>query len=270
MPPFLAASSRLADARKKAGMAGRRPTPRGRTRGSAQPSGFFMKFRGPRALSNRPGGPPHRNTILWSATRPPGFTETAQTAQTRHTGRTRRLYTIAGQVMSSKELALPPRGLVTLIVGITVVSLAILSWLGWRLIEQDRMLEGEQAKQRIERAADLVVAALQRALAADEQRLAAGSEQWPDGAVAVIFRDGLVRAYPRERLAYFPVVQPLREAPAAAFSEGEEAEFRRGDHAAAIGVFREMAKSSDPAVRAGGCSWRVSRCWPSWPWRPAT
>ncbi len=33
MPPFLAASSRPADARKKAGMAGRRPTPRRRTRG---------------------------------------------------------------------------------------------------------------------------------------------------------------------------------------------------------------------------------------------
>jgi hypothetical protein len=63
MPPFLAASSRLADARKKAGMAGRRPTPRGRTRGAAQPSGFFMKFRGPQALSNRPGGPPHQGHI---------------------------------------------------------------------------------------------------------------------------------------------------------------------------------------------------------------
>ena len=153
--------------------------------------------------------------------------------------------------MTFKEPALPPRSLVALIVGITVVPLAILSWLGWRLVEQDRMLESQQAQQRIERAADLVVAALQRALAADQQRLAAGGEQWPEGAVSLMFRDGLVQAYPRERLAYLPAVQPLREAPAAAFSQGEEMEFRRQDRAGAIKVFREMAKSSDPAVRAG-------------------
>src|ERR1017187_5545418 len=108
--------------------------------------------------------------------------------------------------MSSKGLALPPRSLIALIVGITIIPLALLSWLGWRLLEQDRTLEGQQAQQRIELASDLVVAALQRALAADAQRLSAGSEQWPEGAVSVVFHDGLARACPKERLAYLPVV----------------------------------------------------------------
>jgi len=73
---------------------------------------------------------------------------------------------------------LPPRNLIALIAGITVLPLVTLLWLGWRLIEQDRVLEGQQAQQRVERAADLVVAALQPALSASSQQLAAGAEDW--------------------------------------------------------------------------------------------
>src|SRR6185503_4904871 len=98
--------------------------------------------------------------------------------------------------MFSMRAVLPPRSLVALIVGITVVPLATLLWLGWRLLEQDRMLEGQQVQQRVERAADLAVAALQRALSSSEQRLAAGSRQWPEDAAMVTFHDGRVEAYP--------------------------------------------------------------------------
>jgi signal transduction histidine kinase len=144
-----------------------------------------------------------------------------------------------------------PRGLIGLILGITVAPLATLLWLGWRLLEQDRLLEGQQLQQRMERAADLVVAALQRALAVSEQRLAAGTEQWPAGAVAVAFRDTRVEVCPRGRVAFLPVAERLREAPAPIFARGEELEFRVRDHAAAAQVFRELAPSNDPAVRAG-------------------
>src|SRR5258708_27895818 len=122
--------------------------------------------------------------------------------------------------MVSSRAHLPPRNLVALILGITVAPLATLLWLGWRLLEQDRMLAGQQVQQRVERAADLVVAALQRALSSDAQKLAAGSEQWPDGAVAVTFRGGMVEAHPKERLAWLPAVEPLPEAPAT-FAPGE-------------------------------------------------
>jgi len=150
-----------------------------------------------------------------------------------------------------RRSTLPPRSLIALIIGITVAPLATLLWLGWRLLEQDRLLEGQQVQQRVERAADLVVAALERALALSEQRLAAGSEQWPAGAVAVTFRNGRAEAHPRERVAFLPVVQPLREGPAAVFARGDELEFRARDHAAAVKVFRELAQSTDHAVRAG-------------------
>jgi signal transduction histidine kinase len=133
----------------------------------------------------------------------------------------------------------------------TVVPLALLSWLGWRTLDQDRLLEGLQVRQRLELAADLLAAALQRAVAADAQRLAAGHREWPEGAVAIEFVAGLARAYPKERIAYLPAVPALPEAGAGAFSQGERLEFRGRDHAAAIRVFRELATSSEPAVRAG-------------------
>ena len=155
--------------------------------------------------------------------------------------------------MFSKGTALPPRSLTALIIGITVVPLATLLWLGWRLLEQDRILENQQARQRVELAADLVVAALQRVLSSSEQRLAAGGNQWPEGTVVVTFRGGLVEAAPRERVAYLPVVKPLREAPDSTFAQGDELEFRRRDQTAAVQVFRragEIPGSSGPGRRA--------------------
>jgi type VI protein secretion system component VasK len=65
----------------------------------------------------------------------------------------------------------PPRKLIALIGAITVVPLVTLLWLGWRLLEQDHVLEGQQIQQRVERGADLVVAALQRAIAGSEQQV---------------------------------------------------------------------------------------------------
>lgn len=153
--------------------------------------------------------------------------------------------------MFSKGSTRSSRSLVALIVGITVVPLATLLWLGWRLLEQDRVLERQQVQQRVERGADLIVSALQRAVSVSEQRLAAGSEPGADEAVVVTFHDGRAEASPRERLAYFPVVPPLPEAPAATFVAGEDLEFRRQDRAAAINVFNELAKSANSAIRAG-------------------
>ncbi len=139
----------------------------------------------------------------------------------------------------------------------TIVPLALLSWLGWRTLGQDRLLEDQQVRQRLELAADLLVAALQRAIAADVQRLAGGARDWPAGAVAVEFSADLARAYPRESIAYLPAVAALPEAGASRFAEGEVLEFR-GDHSAAVRIFREQATSSDPAVRAGA-SLRLAR-----------
>lgn len=153
--------------------------------------------------------------------------------------------------MSSKGSAPPPRSLVALIVGITAVPLATLLWLGWRLLEQDRALEQQQVRHRVERGADLVVSALQRAVSVSEQQLTAGRGPIADDAVTVTFQEGRVDVSPRGRVAYLPVVGALPEPLAASFAGGDALEFQQNDRAAAIRVFRGLAMSSDPAIRAG-------------------
>jgi hypothetical protein len=106
-------------------------------------------------------------------------------------------------------------------------------------------------QQRVERGADLIVAAVQRALSASEQRLATGAAPGGDGAVAVTFRADHVDVLPRDRVAYVPVVAALPEPPAASFSSGDDLEFRRHDLAAATKIFGALAGSSDRALRAG-------------------
>src|ERR1051326_6220574 len=131
--------------------------------------------------------------------------------------------------MFSEGRPLPPRSLIVLIIGITVVPLATLLWLGWRLLEQDRIVEGQQVQERLERGADLVASALERAIAASEQRLRAGAVEWPEGSVVVGFRESRVDVYPAGRVAYLPVAPSLREAPATAVARGGEMEFQGHD-----------------------------------------
>lgn len=153
--------------------------------------------------------------------------------------------------MFSTGHARPPAQLVGLIAAITLVPLVTLLWLGWRLLEQDRLLERQQTQDRVERAADLVVSALQRAIADSEQRLVAAADSWPAGAVIVAFHSDRVDVAPPGRVPYLPVATPLREAPASAFVDAEGFEFRDRNHEAAIGALQRLATSTDPAVRAG-------------------
>jgi signal transduction histidine kinase len=150
-----------------------------------------------------------------------------------------------------------PRGLVALIAAITVVPLALLTWFGLRLIEQDRELEAQQTRQRVERAADLAVTALDRVVRAWESRLASITPTWREPAVAVTFEpERPIRAAPA--LAFWPTPVALPEAPASAFAEGEALEFRARDFAAAAEVYRRQARSQDPLVRAGATT-RLAR-----------
>jgi signal transduction histidine kinase len=150
-----------------------------------------------------------------------------------------------------------PRSLVALIAAITVLPLALLTWFGLRLIEQDRELEAQQTRQRVERAADLAVTAIDRELRLWESRLASMAPAWREPAVAVTFEPGgRVHAVPS--LAYLPAPVALPEAPASAFAEGEALEFRARDLAGAAAIYRRQARSDDPLVRAGATT-RLAR-----------
>lgn len=153
--------------------------------------------------------------------------------------------------MTPKAQVGPLRRLVALVISVMVVPLIALPWLGWRLLKQDRALESQQVQQRVERAADLVVAALQRAMSASEERLAGNAAAWPDGAIAATFGEAGVEVAPADRIAYWPVAPPMREAPTAVFTAAEQLEWRDGNLLAAITALSALEASADPAISAG-------------------
>jgi signal transduction histidine kinase len=144
----------------------------------------------------------------------------------------------------------PSAYLTILITAVTVVPLGLVSWLGWRLLEQDRLLQHEQVQRRVERAADLAVAALERAVSETEREIAAGRTSWPDGAVALVFDADRVLVEPAGRLAFVPQEPGRSEAPATLFAPAEALEFR-GQIAAALRAYQSLSRDANPVVRAG-------------------
>jgi hypothetical protein len=153
--------------------------------------------------------------------------------------------------MRSPVTPRPPWSLVLLVAAVTVVPLATLLWLGWRLVAQDRALETQQIAQRLERAADLVVTGLQRAISQSEQDLFDGDRHPPEGVVVVTRRGEHLEARPPSGVAYLPVLPPLDEALASTFALGDTLKFRQQAYEAAHAEFRRLAMSAHRPTRAG-------------------
>lgn len=128
-------------------------------------------------------------------------------------------------------------------------------WLGVRLIEQDRALAYRQLRERMESAADRLIAGIELAVSSAERRLdidpTGGDLQPDDDAVTVSLRLDGIEVYPPNRLLYLPVVPPGPLEPAAMFVAGEALEFRGRDATAAAAAYRALALSPSAEVRAG-------------------
>ena len=152
-------------------------------------------------------------------------------------------------------LSLPPK-LPGLFLVATLVPVAALVWLGWHLLEQDRALENQRILERLEVGTDLIAAAIDRRIAEMQDRLSTPatallSADLPADALTVRLGAHSLDAYPPGRLLFSPQVTPVPQAPEDAFAEGELQEFRNRDYAGAAAVFRRLARSGDPLVRAG-------------------
>jgi signal transduction histidine kinase len=147
-------------------------------------------------------------------------------------------------------LAGPSRRLLALLLAITVVPLVSLLWLGHYLLEEDRRAADLQESQRIAAAAVKVVSAVDRAIAADEQRLAAMATDWPAGLVVVTIKGNRLEAMPPRRIAFYPVATPLLEPESRVFEPVDRAEFQFRDMPATLALLEPLAGSDDPAVRA--------------------
>lgn len=138
-----------------------------------------------------------------------------------------------------------------LLLAATAVPLTALLWISWRVLAQDRALEEQQIEQRVERAADIVTAALQRAVAASERRLVEGNKDWPQGAVVMIVQGDTIRVWPAGRVAYLPVAPQLPELPTAPFAAAEAVEFKQRNPVQAAALYRDLTRQNPPGVRAG-------------------
>jgi len=148
----------------------------------------------------------------------------------------------------------PPRHLLALFLAVTLLPAAGLVWLGWRLLEQDRDLEAQRMLERRENAAELIVSALRERLLAARQTLADPSRApglAAGDSVVVVLRPDNIDVHPAARLLFHPLVSTPPEAPRQLYLAGERYEFQQRDYSRAVGAFRELALSEDPAVRAG-------------------
>jgi signal transduction histidine kinase len=147
----------------------------------------------------------------------------------------------------------PPRSLLLILFLLTLVSVSALGWFGWSLLDQDRMVETQRVRERLERAADSVAAALRGTLADIGDRLSTASVQTPpvDGLLLILDERGITAA-PAERLLYRPFVTARADANGDLFEEGERLEFQEARPGSAAEIYRGLAGSKDAAVRAGG------------------
>ncbi len=165
-------------------------------------------------------------------------------------------------MITRNHLAAPVK-LLALFVLLAGIPLAALGSLGWRLLEQDRALETQRLRERLDNAASLLARELDRSLTAWDDLLPAAAR---DNSVAVptnaviLFFDS--RGLSREqgiRLPYYPQLPPEFELPAAVFAAAEAQEFRDQNLPKAAASYRALASSPDRAVRAAALM-RLARC----------
>ncbi len=186
--------------------------------------------------------------------------------------------------MSPKEWIRPPRHLLWMFLSITSVLAAALGWLGWQLLRQERELAKQRAQERVEVAADLIAASLQRSLSELEQNLtylatasgeglARDSSEFagrlPDDSALLLISAVGVEALPGDRLLFHPFLPTAKELPPGLFSATDEFEFRRRDYDGALSMLKEPSRAADPRIRAAALT-RIGRnCRKSGRWEDA-
>jgi signal transduction histidine kinase len=143
----------------------------------------------------------------------------------------------------------PPRLVLTLFFCVMCACALALAWLGWKVIQQDRLVEAQRLQERLESAADRVVAALDRSV----RRISdfADPRQPASGEVFVAAFEGSVEVHPQGSLAYSPWQLDESGTAPAVFREAEDFEFSRNSPDKAAGMYRGLAESKQAPVRAG-------------------
>ena len=125
----------------------------------------------------------------------------------------------------------------------TLIPIGALSWLGARTLQQDRELERQRRRERLEVAAGRVALDIERHLQNIEERLSAGH--------GIRLTPAGVESSQEFPILYQPVdigLTPTPTSPLLVSAEVEE--FQRRDDAAAAVAYRKASQSGDPGARA--------------------
>ena len=124
----------------------------------------------------------------------------------------------------------------------TLIPVAALAWLGMRTLQQDRELEAQRQRERLEVAAGRVALEIERKLQDAEEQLARG-----DG---IHFLRTSIESSAKLRVLFQPVVTPALTGTPASFAAAEAEEFQRHNLPAAEAEYRRLAITSVTTVRA--------------------
>jgi signal transduction histidine kinase len=159
--------------------------------------------------------------------------------------------------MPLREWFRPPRHLLTVLLLLTAASVSAVVWLGWKITQQESAVEAQRSRDRLEQAADRIVALLRASLAETGESLAAAAASShtlatapPQSVLLLLGPDGL-SASPPGRLLYMPVADRRNDARDDVFDAGEAAEIGRQQLDAAAELYRRLSQAPDPARQAG-------------------
>ena len=146
----------------------------------------------------------------------------------------------------------PPRYVLTLCLLVTLAGILAMGWLGWELLDRERLVEKQRALEGFESAADRAVSLFQREIAALERFLSMDpASAFPEATVAFTADGRGFRVQPVGGIVYFPALKEDNAKAEDAFRPAESLEYASGGADRAIALYKELAASSDPAIRAG-------------------
>src|SRR4030095_326270 len=100
------------------------------------------------------------------------------------------------RLMEKPRYIRAPIKLLAAFVLLSALPLAMLSWLGWSFLDQDRALEVQRQRERLENAASLAARDLDHALALWERLLSAESPtELPNASVRIVFDSNGIRSH---------------------------------------------------------------------------
>jgi len=136
-----------------------------------------------------------------------------------------------------------PARLLALFVLLAGLPVLVLGWLGWEMLEQERVLEQKRQRDRLENSANELADELVKLGTSTPDKLPSNVAWMRLDARGVVERRGVL-------LPYYPSVVSGDEPSAQIFASAELIEFQHGNLTEAARQYRELSRTNDSGVRA--------------------